>query len=95
MALQETKIRFTAAELAALDAAAAAAGLSRSALVRDRAVSPKMVLSTDAYHRLVSDACTLMRGNLNRAHIETLTAFVISRLAASYDAAAPTALNHR
>jgi hypothetical protein len=56
MALQETKIRFTAAELAALDAAAAAAGLSRSALVRDRAVSPKLVLSTDAYHRLVSDA---------------------------------------
>jgi hypothetical protein len=36
-----------------------------------------------------------MRGDLNRAHIETLTAFVISRVAASYDAAAPTALNHR
>lgn len=83
MTLSETKIRFTAAELAAIDAAAAAAGRSRSAYVRGRVTdcnSIALQLTPATYHRLVADTCTFMRGNLSRNHIETLTAYVIRRL---------------
>ena len=83
MTLIETKIRFTATELAAIDQAAAAAGTSRSAFVRDRVTnsnSSDARLTPAAYHRLVSDTCAFMRGDLNRNHIETLVAYVIRRV---------------
>ena len=73
MTLIETKIRFTATELAAIDQAAAAAGTSRSAFVRDRVTnsnSSDARLTPAAYHRLVSDTCAFMRGDLNRNHID-------------------------
>ena len=98
MSLTEVKIRFSPSDLVAIDAAAAAAGLSRSAYVRNQITncqSPRPVLTPAAYHRLVTAACAFMRGDLNRNHIETLTAFVVSRLAASYDAPVPTTLDHQ
>jgi hypothetical protein len=75
--MQEIKVRFTPADLATLDAEAAAAGTSRSALIRDRALSR---LSTVAYHALVADAVAHMRGDLPRLQVETLVAYVITRL---------------
>ena len=98
MSLTEVKIRFSPSDLVAIDAAATAAGLSRSAYVRDQITNrrpPMPALTPADYHRLVTAACAFMRGDLNRNHIETLTAFVVSRLAASYDAPVPTTLDHQ
>ena len=92
MSLIETKIRFTPTELAELDAAAAAAGTSRSAFVRDRVTnsdSGGLKLTPAAYHRLVSDTSAFMRGDLNRNHIETLVAYVIRRLSEHQPEAEP------
>jgi hypothetical protein len=83
MTLTEVKIRFSPSDLVAIDAAAAAAGLSRSAYVRDRVTnsdSGSFKLTPAAYHRLVSDTNAFMRGDLNHNHIETLVAYVIRRL---------------
>lgn len=83
MSLIETKIRFTSSELEAIDAAAAATGMSRSAYARQRVTncdSGKLSLTPSAYHALVADAATFMRGDLNRHHVETLVAYVIRRL---------------
>ena len=92
MSLIETKIRFTTTELAELDAAAAAAGTSRSAFVRDRVTNSNNAvprLTPAAYHRLVSDTCAFMRGDLNRNHIETLVAYVIRRFSEHQPEAKP------
>ena len=75
--MQEIKVRFEATDLAALDQKAAAAGTSRAALIRDRALRR---LSTVEYHALVADAVAFMRGDLPRMQVETLTAYVITRL---------------
>ena len=75
--MQEIKVRFEAADLAALDQQAAAAGTSRAALIRDRALSRP---TTTEYHALVADAVAFMRGDLPKMQVETLTAYVITRL---------------
>jgi len=75
--MQEIKIRFEAADLAALNHQAAAAGTSRAALIRDKALRR---LTTAEYHALVADAVAFMRGDLPRMQVETLTAYVITRL---------------
>jgi hypothetical protein len=79
--MQEIKVRFEAADLAALDQQAAAAGTSRSAFIRNKALSlPVARLSTVEYHALVAGAVAFMRGDLSRLHVETLVAYVITRL---------------
>lgn len=75
--MQEIKVRFTPDDLATLDAEAAAAGTSRSALIRDRALRR---LTTAGYHALVADAVAFMRGDMPKLQAETLTAYVITRL---------------
>jgi hypothetical protein len=79
--MQEIKVRFQPADLAALDQQAAAAGTSRAQLIRDRALSPAVArLSTVEYHALVADAAAYMRGDLPKLQVETLIAYVITRL---------------
>ena len=81
--MPEIKVRLTDADLARLNAEATAAGIARAALVRDRALtsgSGVARLSTAAYHALVADAAAFMRGDLHRQHVETLVAYVITRL---------------
>ena len=79
--MQEIKVRFEAADLTALDQQAATLGTSRSAFIRNKALSlPVARLSTVEYHALVADAVAFMRGDLPRLQVETLTAYVISRL---------------
>ena len=75
--MQEIKVRFNPDDLALIDAEAAAAGTSRAALIRDRALSRP---TTTEYHALVADAVAFMRGDLPRLQVETLTAYVIARL---------------
>lgn len=75
--MQEIKVRFNPDDLALIDAEAAAAGVARSALIRDRALRR---LTTVEYHALVADAVAFMRGDLPRLQVETLTAYVIARL---------------
>lgn len=78
--MPEIKLNVTAADLARLNAEAAAAGVARAHLIRQRALGGDGVagLTTAAYHALVADACTFMRGDLNRRHVETLVAYVIA-----------------
>lgn len=78
--MPEIKLNVTDADLARLNAEAAAHGIPRAHLIRQRALGGDGVagLSTAAYHALVADACTFMRGDLNRRHVETLVAYVIA-----------------
>ena len=72
----ETKVRFHADDLQHLDQQAAA-GKTRSALIRDRALAR---LTTAEYHRLVSAVARRMHGDLNRRQVETVTAFVVNEI---------------
>ena len=78
--MPEIKLNVTNADLARLNAEAAAHGIPRAHLIRQRALSTGGVagLSTAAYHALVADACAFMRSDLNRRHVETLVAYVIA-----------------
>jgi hypothetical protein len=79
--MQEIKFRISPADLARLDRDAAASGISRSQLIRSRALaSPMAPLSTADYHALVADALAATRGNLPRLHVECLVAFVVQKL---------------
>lgn len=73
----EIKVRFQPDDLAALDHQAAASGISRAQLIRDRAVAR---LTTVEYHRLVADAVAAMRGDMPRLQVEYLVAYVITKL---------------
>jgi len=75
--MQEIKVRFEATDLAALNHQAATAGTSRAALIRNRALRR---LTTAEYHALVADAVAVTHGNLPRLQVETLIAYVITRL---------------
>lgn len=79
--MQEIKVRFNPDDLATLERQAATAGTSRAGLIRDRALSSGLPrLSTVEYHALVADAVSYMRGDLPRLQVETLVAYVITRL---------------
>jgi hypothetical protein len=81
MLQQEVKIRMSLVDLQIIDEQAVMLGTNRSALIRDRVLSaPVASISTADYHRLVSDACAFMRNDLNQRHVETLVAYVITRL---------------
>jgi hypothetical protein len=74
---QKSSSKYLKDDLNRLNREAAAAGTSRAALIRDRALSR---LTTTEYHALVADAVAFMRGDLPRMQVETLTAYVIARL---------------
>lgn len=81
--MPEIKFNLTDAQLAQLNQQAAAAGIPRAHLIRDRALAPAAGvarLRTVEYHSLVADACRFMRGDLNRQHVETLVAYVLTQL---------------
>jgi hypothetical protein len=79
--MQEIKVRFNPEDIQHLERQAAAAGTSRAGLIRDRALSlPVARLTTVEYHALVADAAAFMRGDLPKLQVETLIAYVITRL---------------
>lgn len=81
--MPEIKFNLTDDQLAHLNQQAAVAGIPRAHLIRDRALAPAVGvarLRTTDYHSLVADAARFMRGDLSRQHVETLVAYVISRL---------------
>jgi hypothetical protein len=80
--MQEIKVRLRPSDLAGLDAEATAAGVSRSELIRRRALAAPDIarLSTMDYHRLVTDAAAFMHGDLSHQRVELLVAYVINRL---------------
>jgi hypothetical protein len=79
--MQEIKVRFNPTDIQHLDQQAGVAGTSRAGLIRDRALSSALPrLSTVEYHSLVADAVSFMRGDLPRLQVETLVAYVITRL---------------
>jgi hypothetical protein len=83
--MKEVKVRFDEADLLALDQQAEAAGISRSELIRSRALVANcdVGLNVTAYHRLVSDALTNVRGDMPRRMVEHLVAFVITWIAST------------
>lgn len=81
--MPEIKLHVSAPELAALNAQAAAVGMARSQLIRERATAPApdvARLRMVEYHLLVADAVAFMRGDLPRQRVESLVAYVITRL---------------
>ncbi len=78
--MKEIKVRFDEPDLVALDQQAAAAGVSRSELIRSRALVANCQhgLTVAGYHRLVSDATAYLRGDMPRRMVEHLTAYVIT-----------------
>jgi hypothetical protein len=81
--MPEIKFNLTNDQLAQLNQQAAAAGIPRAHLIRDRALAPAVGvarLRTKDYHSLVADATRFMRGDLTRQHVEVLTAYVLTRL---------------
>jgi len=97
--MPEIKLNVSVDDLARLNAEAAANGIPRAHLIRQRALGDSGAtggvarLSTAAYHALVADACAFMRGDLSRRHVETLVAYVIAHSHPSQTAAGdqPTA----
>jgi len=78
--MKEVKVRFTPEDLAMLDQQADAAGVSRSELIRSRALVANCDsgLTVARYHRLVSDALANVRGDIPRRMVEQLVAYVIT-----------------
>jgi hypothetical protein len=78
--MKEFKVRFEPADLAVLDQQAAAAGITRSELVRSRALVSNCQhgLTVAGYHRLVSDALANVRGDIPQRIVEQLVAYVIT-----------------
>lgn len=80
--MREIKIRLEPTDLARLDGEAAAAGVSRAELIRQRALATGDVagLTTVEYHRVVADAAAFMHGDLSHSRVELLVAYVVNRL---------------
>ena len=78
--MKEIKVRFEPADLVVLDQQAAMAGISRSELIRSRAIVANCDggLTVARYHRLVSDALANVRGDIPRRMVEQLVAYVIT-----------------
>lgn len=81
--MKEVKVRFTPADLVALDQQAAAAGISRSELIRSRALVSNCdrPLAVADYHRLISDANACVRGDIPRRMVEQLVAYTLTWIA--------------
>jgi hypothetical protein len=79
--MPEIKLHVSEDDLDRLNQDAAAAGTSRAAFIRNKALSlPVARLTTVEYHALVADAVSAMRGDLPRLQVEYLVAYVITRL---------------
>ena len=78
--MPEIKFHVSDHELSHLNAAAVAAGKSRAAYIRSRALAK---LTTVDYHSLVAGAVRQMHGDIPRGKIEHLVAYVINQTAAN------------
>jgi hypothetical protein len=81
--MPEIKLHVSDTDLQRLNAEAAAAGIPRAHLIRERALSANggvARLTTAEYHALVAGAAAYMRGDLPRLQVETLCAYVITQL---------------
>jgi hypothetical protein len=78
--MPEIKFHVSDAELSELNAAAAAAGTSRAAFIRERALAR---MTTVDYHALVAGAVRHMHGDIPRSKIEHLVAYVINQTGTS------------
>jgi len=78
--MPEIKFHVSDAELSELNAAAASAGTSRAAFIRDRALAG---MTTMDYNALVAGAVRQMHGDIPRSKIEHLVAYVINQTATS------------
>jgi len=78
--MKEVKVRFEPDDLVVIDQQAAMAGVSRSELIRSRALVSNCDsgLTVARYHRLVSDALANVRGDIPRRMVEQLVAYVIT-----------------
>lgn len=81
----EIKVRFTPTDLERITAEAASIGISRSELIRRRALVTDCqqggaALDTMAYHRLVAGATRHIAGHLPRHLVEQIVIYVITRL---------------
>jgi hypothetical protein len=77
--MPEIKLHVSEDDLDRLNQAAAAAGTSRAAYIRSRALAK---LTTVDYHSLVAGAVRQMHGDIPRGKIEHLVAYVINQTAA-------------
>ena len=78
------KVRIDETDIPLLDEQAQALGVTRSELIRQRAVSPSngiKAFSTEEYHQLQRDAYHTTLGTLSRHHVESIVAFVFARMA--------------
>jgi hypothetical protein len=87
--MPEIKFSVSDVELSELNAAAAAAGTSRAAFIRERALAR---MTTVDYHSLVAGAVRQMHGDIPRSKIEHLVAYVINQTATS-DRKAPCSID--
>lgn len=81
--MREIKLRLPEAEVAVIDAQAAATKTTRAQFIRERITNPCAAVSTLAprdYHALVAAAVIELRGNVPRHLVEYLVAYVINRL---------------
>jgi hypothetical protein len=78
--MPEIKFHVSDAELLQLNGAAASAGTSRAAFIRERALAG---MTTMDYHALVAGAVRQMHGDIPRSKIEHLVAYVINQTATS------------
>lgn len=81
--MKEIKVAFHEPDLEVLDQQAKLAAVSRSELIRSRALvlNCNSGLTVSGYHRLISDATAYLRGDMPRRMVELLTAFVITWIA--------------
>ncbi len=78
------KLRIDEDDITLLDKQAQALGVTRSELIRQRAVAPSndvKAFSTEDYHQLQRDAYHTTLGTLSRHHVEAIVAFVFARMA--------------
>ena len=81
--MRKVEVRFEEADLAALDRQAQERGITRAQLIRHRTLATATAkrFTPQDYSALVSDAYTRNHGSINRRQVESIVAFVFSRLA--------------
>jgi hypothetical protein len=81
--MPEIKLNVSDADLSRLNAQAAAAGIPRAHLVRNRAIAR---LTTAEYHKIVAATCHKWRGDIPRTTIEAIVAHVLCQHLSQTDA---------
>jgi len=81
--LKKVEVRFEEADLDALDRQAQARGVTRAELIRKRTLSTVAArrFTPQDFAALVSDAYRHNHGSIGRKQVESMVAFVFSRMA--------------